>query len=96
MLTPKVQIKEVNFVPAGIYHTDQCTGIATPLISYRKKYQPYRPCTGHTGEIWLFWLVSGYRTDTFFHATLYFCLSMPPLYHTGDDEIPICGEERRR
>ena len=27
---------------AGIYRTDQCTSTSTPLVSYRKKYWPYR------------------------------------------------------
>ena len=52
--------------------------------------------TGHTNEIRLFRPVNGYRTGTFSHATLNFCLSLPPLYHTGDDEIPIGSEERCR
>ena len=52
--------------------------------------------TGRTSEIWLFRLVNGYQTGTFSHAALIFCLSFPPFYHTGDDEIQIGGEERRR
>ena len=81
---------------ADIYCTGKQTGTYEPLVSYRKKYWPYRSHTGRTGEIRLFRPVNGYRTGTFSHAALNFCLSLPPLYHTGDDEIPIGGEERRR
>ena len=71
------------------YHTGKQTGTYEPLVSYRKKYN-------RTSEIWLFRLVNGYQTGTFSHAVLIFYLSFPPLYHTGDDEIPISGEERHR
>ena len=49
---------------AGIYRTDQCTGISTPIVSYRKKYRSYWPRTGLTGEIRLFRPVKMFRTGT--------------------------------
>ena len=48
------QFRTVPVSMAGIYRTDQCTGTSIPLVSYRKKYQPYQPHTGRTGEIRLF------------------------------------------
>ena len=45
------QFRTVPVSMAGIYRTDQCTGTSIPLVSYRKKYQPYQP---RTGEIRLF------------------------------------------
>ena len=71
------------------YHTGKQTGTYEPLFRTGKN-------TGRTSEIWLFRLVSGYQIGTFSHAALIFCLSFPHLYHTGDDEILIGGEERRR
>ena len=41
----KNQGSQFRTVPAGmvdIYRTGQCTGTSTPLVSYRKKYRPYR------------------------------------------------------
>ena len=35
---------------AGIYRTGQQSGTLDPPVSYRKKYRPYRPRTGHTGQ----------------------------------------------
>ena len=80
----------------GIYHTGKQIGTYEPLVSYQKKYRLYRSHTDRTGEIRLLRPVNGYRTSTFSHATLNFCLSLPPLYHTDDDEIPIGGEEKRQ
>ena len=74
---------------ADIYRTGQCTSTDSPLFHTRTKYRPY-------SEIWLFRPVSGYRTDTFSPATLNFYVSLPPIYHTNDDKIPIGGEERHQ
>ena len=46
------------------YCTGQQTGIDTPFVSYRKKYQPYRLRTGHTDKIRLFQPINAYRTET--------------------------------
>ena len=36
------QFRTVLAGMVGIYHTGQCTSTSTPLVSYRKKYRPYR------------------------------------------------------
>ena len=43
------------------YRTGQQSGMLDPLVSYRKKYRPYRH---RTGEIRLYRPVIGYRTET--------------------------------
>ena len=90
------QFRTVPVDTVDIYCTGKQTGTYESLVSYRKKYQLYRSPTGRTGKIRLFQPVNGYQTNIFSHATLNFCLSLPPLYHTGDDEIPIGSEERCR
>ena len=44
------QYRTVPAVPAGIYRTGQQSGTLNPPVSYRKKYRPYRPRTGRTGQ----------------------------------------------
>ena len=64
------QFRTVPACTADIYRSSQYTSTKTgtdnPFISYRKKYQPYRPRTDCTGEIRLFWLVNEYRAETSF------------------------------
>ena len=86
--------KKVNFVPyqpiRPVYTVPTSAPVQIPPLFHTKKN------IGRTYEIWLFRPISGYQTGTFSHTTLNFCPSLPPLYHTGDDEIPIGGEERRQ
>ena len=51
---------------AGIYHSGQCTGTDNPLISYRKKYRPYRLRNNYIDEIRLFRPINGYQAETSF------------------------------
>ena len=57
------------------YCTGQQTGIDTPFVSYRKKYQPYRLRTGHTDKIRLFQPINAYRTETIKKKKKMFSLS---------------------
>ena len=50
---PASMVDIYHTVPAGtasIYRTGKQTGMVNPLVSYRKKYRPYRPCTDRTGQ----------------------------------------------
>ena len=44
------QYRTVPAGPAGIYRTGQQSDTLDPSVSYRKKYRPYRPRTGRTGQ----------------------------------------------
>ena len=44
------QFRTVPAGTAGIYRTGQQSGTFDPPVSYRKKYRPYRSCTGRTDQ----------------------------------------------
>ena len=59
-----VPYRPVYTIPAGIYHTGKQIGTVNHPISYRKKYQPYRPCIDRTGQFRAILAGTG-RTDRY-------------------------------